>query len=374
MLNAENMFTAFINSGIEAFYGVPDSVLKEFCLYLEKNSDKIQHIICANEGNAVGLAAGYNLTTEKVPAVYMQNSGLGNAINPILSLTHKSVYNIPILFIIGWRGEPNTQDEPQHIPQGEVTKSQLDILGVPYLVIDSESDVSSTISYAVKKIKESGNSVALLVKNNIFEPIIQNSKKPSAPSLKRYQALNTLLDLSNEDIVITSTGKISREVCELRNQRKEAQRDFLVVGSMGHTSSVALSIALNKTSRRIICIEGDGSALMHLGAIPTIAENRPKNFIHIILNNHAHESVGGQPTAAQDFNFTELAKTSGYEMQLTASTIEEIYTCWNQIVQTQGPCMLEIKVECGSMKGLGRPSNTPIECKNNFMNFLKNEK
>lgn len=367
MIDPKAFYAKLQDAGISLFTGVPDSLLKDFCAYVDDNAAAGSHIIAANEGNAVAIAAGYHLTTGKCAAVYMQNSGLGNTINPLTSLTDPQVYRIPALLIIGWRGEPNVKDEPQHVKQGAITPQQLDLLGIPYWILDSESDVDDILSKAIPMLNQSSSPVAFLVRKDAFSKYKSQRKSSSPSSLKREQALRCLMELAGDALVISTTGKTSREVFELRVERGESQRDFLTVGGMGHTSSIALGAALGNPNKQVLCIDGDGSALMHLGALPIIGDVAPINLVHVLLNNAAHESVGGQPTVGGSVSFKDIALASGYAYYQCAHDEASIRDIWRIIQDLQGPGMLEVKITTGSRDDLGRPTSTPEENKLAFM-------
>nr|WP_216819594.1 phosphonopyruvate decarboxylase [Paenalcaligenes hominis] len=280
--------------GMDFYVGVPDSLLKSFCAYLQDHVAPKNHIITANEGNAIGMAVGHYLATFAPAVVYMQNSGLGNTINPLASLADKEVYQIPMLLVIGWRGEPGIKDEPQHIKQGRITPEQLSLLEIPYLIVDEESEEDQVARWAVEQLITTQAPVALLIRSGSFTDYKSQARHAlEGLTLLREQALSTLLDLTAGAAIVATTGKTSRELFELRAKRLEAQRDFLTVGGMGHTASIALGIALAKPNQQVVCIDGDGSLLMHLGAMPIIGSLSPCNFIHVLLNNAAHDSVGG---------------------------------------------------------------------------------
>ena len=299
-----------INSG-EFFAGVPDSQLKPLCNYLTASYGICQeHIIAANEGNAVALAAGYHLATGKVPVVYMQNSGIGNTVNPIASLLNDKVYGIPCIFVIGWRGEPGLKDEPQHIFQGEVTIKLLEDMDIKTIVISkdtTENDINKEIE-SCEGLLNKGKSIAFVIRKGalVFDEKV-NYKNEN--NLLREDIIKEITKVSGEDIIVSTTGKASRELFEIREGNKQSHKyDFLTVGSMGHSSSIALSIALNKPNNRIWCIDGDGAALMHMGAMAVIGANSPNNLIHIVINNSAHETVGGMPTVSDKTNFLKIAE------------------------------------------------------------------
>jgi phosphonopyruvate decarboxylase len=298
----------------------------------------------------------------------MQNSGLGNAINPLVSLTAPDVYCLPVLLIIGWRGEPGAKDEPQHARQGRITTRQLELLEIPYVVLDKDSDPSWTVNKVIKRIHHTNAPAALLVRKNTFAPYKNISRKSGLSSLTREDALTEILNLAGqESLVVSTTGKTSREVFEIRTQNRQAHRDFLTVGSMGHTASIALGVAMGNPRKRIICIDGDGSALMHLGALPVIGGVQPANLVYILLNNAAHESVGGQPTAADKLNFSAMARACGFRFYRQVNSIAGLKKNWAALSQTPGPQMIEVQICIGSRKNLGRPDRTPLENKNAFM-------
>lgn len=373
MIAPSEFFFALKQQGIHFFTGVPDSLLKSFCAYLEAHASPEEHLITANEGNAVALAAGYYLATAKPALVYMQNSGLGNAFNPLVSLTDPKVYSIPMLLMLGWRGEPGIQDEPQHLKQGEITPEQLQTLGIPYAVLEATSDWHAVLMEAVTTLIKINAPVALLIKKGVFQ---EDESRDASALLQalffREQALNQILSLcSPEDIVLSTTGKTSRELFELRLQRNEPLRDFLTVGSMGHLSSIALGLALYRPDRRVICLDGDGALLMHMGAMAVIGEHQPPNLVHVLLNNAAHESVGGQPTVAGRMDFNAIAKGCGYPFYYQAQDHKSLVDCWTQIESRRTLCLLEILIAKGSRKNLGRPTQTPAQTKEAFMSHVR---
>jgi len=367
MIAPEDFYQTLRKSGVQLFAGVPDSLLANLCAYIDDHCTAQEHVITANEGNAVALAAGYHLATGRYACVYMQNSGLGNTINPLTSLTDPEVYRIPLLMVIGWRGEPGVKDEPQHIKQGRITPAQLDLLEIPYWILDADSDLNETLAAALAQMVRSNAPVALLVRKDTFSRYSSNRTHQCNTSLTREAALRTLLELSADDLVISTTGKTSREVFELREARGDTQRDFLTVGAMGHTASIALGVALGNPDKRVVCIDGDGSLLMHLGALPIIGSLKPANLIHVLLNNGAHESVGGQPTVARSLDFHAIAIACGYADYQQASTTDEIEQAWGSLHRSTGPALLEITIAIGSRDDLGRPTSTPEENKQAFM-------
>lgn len=365
---------AFID-GLQAcdmdfFTGVPDSLLKEFCACLSERIEADRHVIAANEGNAVAMASGYHMATGRCAVVYLQNSGLGNTINPLTSIADSEVYQIPMLLVVGWRGEPGVKDEPQHVKQGRITPAQLELLEIPYQVVDAGSDAQMLLAWARDQVDRTGAPVALLVRSGTFASYQGGRKPPMASTLRREEALATLLELAGDAAIVSTTGKTSREVFELRMRYGQVQRDFLTVGGMGHTASIALGVALGRPDRPVVCIDGDGSVLMHMGALPIIGSVAPPRFMHVLLNNGAHESVGGQPTVALGTDFRAIALASGYRAYEQASCVEELRAAWARLAGQAGPLLLEVRIGTGSRADLGRPTSTPRENKQAFMQWV----
>ncbi|MBR5970010.1 MAG: phosphonopyruvate decarboxylase [Lachnospiraceae bacterium] len=366
---------AFLDlTGASFFTGVPDSLLRPFCDCLcdRFGINSTQHVVAANEGNAVGIAAGYHLATGAVPLVYLQNSGEGNIINPLASLLHEKVYAIPCIFVIGWRGEPGVHDEPQHVFQGEVTCQLLETMGVACKVIGKET-TEAEVKEAMQSFRQplsAGKQVAFVVRKDALWYENKRTFQNDA-TLGREEAIREIVAVSGEDPVVCTTGKASRELFEIRKALGQSHaRDFLTVGSMGHASSIALGIALQKPEKTVWCIDGDGAVLMHLGALPVIGELRVKNLRHIMVNNGAHESVGGMPTAAGNRAFDRVAKECGYVWAETVSDPEALRNALSRMREADGPAFLEIRCSLGARKDLGRPDTTPQENKAAFMEAL----
>jgi len=359
---------------ISFFSGVPDSLLKEFCLCLDERMTKKQHIIAPNEGNAIALAAGHYLATGDLPMVYMQNSGIGNAVNPLLSLCDSDVYSIPLIMMVGWRGEPGVKDEPQHIKQGKIQIELLEALGLPYEILSkSDKEYVEKINRLVEISKTEKRPTILLIKKGTFEKFKTDKKKPEIQKMTREEALEIILENVGEDtIIVSTTGKTSREIFEIRKKNGQLHhQDFLTVGSMGHCSSIALGIAFAKPNREVLCIDGDGAMLMHLGALTTIASQKPKNFHHILMNNEVHESVGGQDTAAKNIDLSLMVASTQTIQTFKAQTDSELKSKLGDFMMPNGPNFLEVKIKPGSREDLGRPTISPKDNKNDFMNFLK---
>ena len=359
--------------GFDFFTGVPDSLLKDFCGYIADTHPNDKHIIAANEGTAVSIAAGYHMATRKFPLVYLQNSGIGNTINPLLSLVHPKVYKIPMLLLIGWRGEPGKKDEPQHLVQGKVMNSLLTDVGISYEVLpDYEEGAAAALDLALFHMKNRGSPYAFLVRRQCFVKYdIKKSVNSDFP-LSREQAIEHLIDkLGKYDVAVGTTGFPSRELYEMRIKKNMSiQQDFYCVGSMGHASSIAMGIAIAKPSKKVYCFDGDGAFLMHMGAAAQIGARNVKNFRHILLNNGSHDSVGGQPTIGFDVNFSKVAEACGYKYVACVSTKEEIDAAFEAMDKVDGAGFLEIKLRRKTRKDLGRPKSEPKDNKDLFMQFL----
>ena len=361
--------------GSDFYTGVPDSQLKALCNYLVNTygRDSRHHIIAANEGNCAAIAAGYHLATGKVPVVYLQNSGEGTIINPAASLLNSRVYAIPVIFIVGWRGEPGVHDEPQHIYQGKVTVKLLEDMGIATFILGkdtSEQEVEERME-EFKAILASGKDVAFIIrKGALFYDEKVDYKNSYA--MVREEVIKHLIDIAGEDPVISTTGKASRELFEARAANGQSHKyDFLTIGSMGHSSSIALGIALHKTERRIWCIDGDGAALMHMGAIAVIGANQPDNLIHVVINNEAHETVGGMPTVADKIDFTAIAKACNYPYAVSVHGYEELDRALETVKKNRQLSMIEVKCGIGARDDLGRPTMTALDNKAGFMAYLR---
>eukprot|EP01135_Chromosphaera_perkinsii_P010635 Nk52_evm35s2192 gene=Nk52_evmTU35s2192 len=376
-LDPAEFYGAIKRNNIDFFTGVPDSLLKDFCAYVTSNTPSNKHVITANEGNAIALAAGHHFATGKSACVYLQNSGLGNIINPLMSLAAPEVYSVPMLMLIGWRGEPGKKDEPQHLVQGQATPALLASLNIPFQVLpDFQEGAEKVLRTAAEYMEQNQGPYAILVRRQTFVPYKLPAEEPKF-ELNREGALKLVVDsLGQRDVVVGTTGMLSRELFEYRVARKDGhEKDFLTVGSMGHASSIALGIALEKPNRKVYCLDGDGAMLMHMGASATVAHLEQENFKHVLINNGAHDSVGGQPTNAltDTFSFTKIAEGMGYKWTETASSTEEIKEKLAALQSAEGPAMLEIFVNRGGRKDLGRPTRTPIQNKEDFMTFLADD-
>ena len=361
--------------GAEFYAGVPDSLLRPLCDYLMDafGTDPRRHMIAANEGNAAALAAGYHLATGKVPVVYLQNSGEGNLVNPAASLLHRQVYGIPVIFVVGWRGEPGVHDEPQHVYQGAITLKLLEDLGIPAFVIGPETgdeEVREAMA-GFRPLLAEGRDAAFVIRKG---GLTYGEKRTyrNGYGLRREEAIRQIARAAGGDPIVSTTGKASRELFEIREALKQDHsRDFLTVGSMGHASSIALGVALHRPQERVWCLDGDGALLMHMGAMAAIGQGRPRNLIHIVLNNAAHESVGGLPTAAGGLDIPAIARACGYPCALTAETAGALDEALREAKARQDLCLMEVKCAIGARPDLGRPTTTPQENKRAFMERLQ---
>jgi len=381
-LTAPQLYDGMVKRGIDTFYGVPDSLLKDFAMYVSDRhaTEEVEkHIIAANEATAVGLAAGHFMATGSPSCVYLQNSGLGNIVNPVMSMAHQEIYGIPMLLLIGWRGEPGVKDEPQHTFMGAQSEAVLDSMKVPHTVLpDNLEDAEACLDEVSEYMTANQAPFAVLVRKGTFEKYkLQANLVPAGPTMSRENAIKAVADaLGNQVAIVSATGMPSRELYEHRVEQFGVEgatgRDFLTVGSMGCCSSIAMGLAFGAPGKQIVCLDGDGGTIMHAGALITAGQKGPKNFKHVIVNNGAHDSVGGQPTYAFDFELTEVAQSAGYKGVKVVSTPEEIKAGCEWLLQEEGPVLLEVRTTTGSRSDLGRPKSTPQENKTAFMKFVAN--
>ena len=374
MITPKFFYDTLASNGINFYAGVPDSLLKNLCAYITDHADAAHNIIAANEGGAMGLAAGHYLATGQIPVVYMQNSGQGNIINPLASLTDKDVYNIPVLLVIGWRGKPGVHDEPQHVKQGKVTTGLLNVMGIDYTVLSKEEDkAEAQIKKAVEYMQSTKECYALVIEKDTFDAYTLQNVEKNDLTMSREEAIQTVAAaLGEKDAIVSTTGMISRELFEYRTKMNQGhERDFLTVGSMGHASQIALGIALEKQDRKIWCFDGDGASIMHMGSMAIVAQKAPKNYVHVVFNNGAHDSVGGQPTVGLQIDLPAIAMAVGYKHVYGCNTKDYLVELLETIKKEDGPILLQVCVKKGNRKDLGRPTTTPIQNKEALMEFLK---
>ena len=376
MISPKYFYDSLIANGTDFFAGVPDSLLKNFCAYITDNAPADKHIISANEGSATALATGYHFATGKIPLIYMQNSGEGNMINPLLSIVDPDVYSVPMMIVIGWRGEPGVHDEPQHVKQGKVTCDLLDAMKIPYSILGADNCnkcLDKALAKAYEYIKANNAPYALVIKKGTFEDYALQNKTTVEADMSREEAIEKIMLSAPETAAfVSTTGMASRELYELRDKHGQGHsKDFLTVGGMGHASQIALSIAMQKKDRLIYCIDGDGASIMQMGGMATIGTRNPSNMVHIVLNNGAHDSVGGQPTVGRQIDLCGIAKACGYGNVVKASTKEELDAILKDKNTFDKLTFIEVLVRKGARKDLGRPKTTPQENKKAMMEFLK---
>jgi len=375
MIDPEKLYGFLKEKGVSFFSGVPDSLLKYFLKYLQDHSESDSHIITANEGLAIGLASGYHFATGKLPLVYLQNSGLGNIINPVTSLADAEMYSVPLLLMIGWRGRPGHQDEPQHTKMGKITVSVLDVLGIPNFILESDEQTSfNNISLAIKEAVVNQKPVAILVPEGIFEQYNGKKEIDNYSLLREGVIKNLLSHLNGNEIVVCTTGKIGREFYEQNIAAgTKINKYMLSAGAMGHANHIALGLKL-ASDEKVIILDGDGAILMHMGSLPVIAHLAENNFIHIVLNNGSHESVGGQPTEGFFADFSAIAASSGYNNVLSISSEEELAHWLTNGLNESKTQFVEIKTSRVSRNDLIRPAGSPLQWKENLMSAIKQKK
>ena len=372
-MNPQEVWEIFQKKSLYFFTGVPDSTFKSWMSFLDDMHGKgLQNIIAANECEALAIASGYHLATKKYGIVYMQNSGLGKTVNPITSLADPEVYSIPLLLLVGWRGEPGKKDEPQHKKMGRITIPLLDTLEIPHTIFpDNPKDLEKELSKALTYIKENNSPFAFIIKKNTLDPYKSKKTMNVQSNFSREEVIQTIVSqLDGDEVIISTTGKTSRELFETRISRQEEPRDFYTVGSMGCASSIGLGIALNSKKRTII-FDGDGAMIMQMGSLATIGHYKPTNYYHILFDNNVHDSTGGQPTVSDTMKIEKLAEACGYSSILTISDKKKLSETMNQVFLKPGPTMIIIKVKPGARVDLGRPTTSPIENKKYFMKYLE---
>ena len=374
MIRPSYFYNLLIKNGTDFFAGVPDSLLKNFCAYITDTAPAEKHIISANEGSATALACGYHFATGKIPLIYMQNSGEGNMVNPMLSIADKDVYSVPMLIVIGWRGEPGVHDEPQHVKQGKVTCDLLDAMKIPYEILsENEDDLPAQFEKAYNYIKENNAQYAFVIRKGTFDEYKLQNNIPVEGKMTREQAIEKImLSADSTTTFVSTTGMASRELYELRDKYNQGhEKDFLTVGGMGHASQIALSIAMQKKDHQVYCLDGDGASIMQMGGMATIGSCKPSNYVHFVLNNGAHDSVGGQPTVGREVDFCEIAEGCGYENVVKVTTPEELDAVLGDVETKEKLTFVEVLVTKGARKDLGRPKSTPVENKKALMEFLR---
>lgn len=375
-MDANVLLSACHEAGIGFYTGVPDSQLKGLCdtLYARYGTSGKEHIVAANEGNAIGLCAGHYLATGRPALCYMQNSGLGNAVNPLASLMDGQVYGLPCLLVIGWRGEPSVHDEPQHVKQGEITLGQLELMGIPYFILDKDMDEAAFLAgfTTLQSAMAEGKVAAMVVRKGALSCSAKPDYRNDRQMTRETAAEVIVREAGERDIFVSTTGKLSRELFEIRERLGQGhEKDFLTVGSMGHASMIALAIALEKPDRRVWCLDGDGAALMHLGALPVIARRSPANMIHVVINNAAHETVGGMPVCEGALDVSAMAQAAGYPTILRADSPQTLADALKSAQNCGQLSLVEVMCANGARADLGRPTTTPQQNRDALMTFIR---
>jgi len=379
MIDLQRVYSALKNAGVEFISGVPDTLLNDFCLGLESHWSKDQHVLAANEGNAIALASGYHLATNTVPLVYMQNSGMGNTLNPLISLTDKSVYSMPMVILIGWRGEPGSGDWPQHQRQGELSPVLLEFLEIPFKILDeNEASSLTSIEWAVREARKLNQPTALLVKKNVLAKKEKSRFDESGQiyTLSRENAIKEIINqVPNDALFVASTGRITRELHAIRELLGQSHEyDFLNVGAMGHAVSIAAGIATAQPNKTVVCLDGDAAAMMHMGSMPITANLELSNLLHIVLNNGVHESVGGQQSVAFSANLTGIGRNSGYEtIDEFVASLDKLKQGLETLQKATKPAFLEVRIKKGMRVDMPILKADTIELKDLFISSITKE-
>ncbi len=379
MIDMRRFHECLQNAGVEFFAGVPDTLLNDFCRYVETELPREKHVIAANEGNAIALATGYHLATGTVPVVYMQNSGIGNSVNPLCSLTNKEVYAIPMVLIIGWRGDPAVNDHVHHQKQGDLTPVLMEDMEIPHKILDDNTEKALEYAqWAVDTAKKQSTPTALIVKKGVLAKLVKDPFDSTNETLEmsRENAIEVVIkNVPNDAICVASTGRATRELYALRDLRgEEHDRDFLNIGAMGHASSIAAGMALAHPKRQVVCLDGDSAAIMHMGALTTIGVLGLPNFLHVVLNNGVHESVGCQLSAGFRANLTGIAENAGYRtIGKAVETGRELRDAIEKLLQDDGPAFIDVHIRKGIRSDLPKLRFSHIEAKEKLMLAMKNQ-
>jgi phosphonopyruvate decarboxylase len=372
-MDCKDLWGIFQSHEVEFFTGVPDSTFKDWMVFLEKeHGNQLTNVIACNECEAIAIALGYHLATRKIGVVYMQNAGEGKTVNPLTSLCDPEVYSIPMLLMIGWRGQPDEVDEPQHAKMGKITHKLLDLMNIPHRNLSPDPKESKQIIHSLlEEAKAKQQPVAVIVPRSTIDDQNYSQKITTKYPLSRETAIENIMNnLSGTEVIISTTGKTSRELFEYRTTRKQTPHDFYTVGGMGCASSIALGVALQTPEKKIVVFDGDGALLMQMGTLATIGHYQPANLYHVLFDNEGHDSTGGQPTVSESSSFTQIAHAGGYRTVKEVNTQDELVEELTNMFTSEGPYFLSIKVNQGSRKDLGRPTTRPIENKQAFMKHI----
>jgi phosphonopyruvate decarboxylase len=374
MLSPEKLVRWLAENGVTFATGIPDSVLGGLCWELMKETSGINHVIACNEAAAVATAIGWHIGTNSIPLVYLQNSGLGSAVNPLASLAAGEVFHVPVLLLIGWRGKPGRLDEPQHRLMGSATVPILNCLGIPVDELPPDEEIAhDAITKIFGEIRVTGESRALVVEMGTIGP------SESIPWSRYHAGLWTGAEalrhlcrrMPKDDLCVSTVGLVSRLLAAYRSgHRQEPANDLLAVGGLGLVSQLALGLALATPTRRIWCFDGDGSLLMHLGALTSVGASKPKNFVHVLFNNGIHESVGGLPSANQDTAFLQISRACGYKWDASAANAADLDILDHWLQDRDGPYFLELRVSRNVDLEVGRPRTSPRANKDMVMKCM----
>ncbi|MHA1448456.1 MAG: phosphonopyruvate decarboxylase [Candidatus Hodarchaeales archaeon] len=372
-MKCTELWEIFRKLELDFFTGVPDSTFKDWMTFLDKmHGEGLTNIIACNECEAIAIATGYHLATGNLGIVYMQNAGEGKIVNPITSLCDPEVYSIPVFLLIGWRGEPGKKDEPQHRKMGKITLSMLEILDIPHEILPDDSNKAETVIRKLKQISlEDSKPVALIIKRGIINEPVSIREQESPYRMSREEAIKIIMDnLTGKEMIVSTTGKTSRELYEYRMSENQQPRDFYTVGGMGCASAIAFGMTIRNSDRKVLIFDGDGAVLMQMGSLATIGHYSPKNLVHIVFDNSSHDSTGGQPTVSNTADFSKVALACGYKEAKIISIADELAQTIQKLTSTSGPVIIVVKVKKGARADLGRPKTTPIENKKAVMKFL----
>ena len=363
MIKTEEFISFLTKKKINFFCGVPDSTLNSFLNALSIKKKK--NVIAPNEGGAVALAMGYYLKTKKIPLVYMQNLGLGNATDPLTSLCAPEVYSIPMVLLIGWRGNPHMKDEPQHLVTGKNTLNILKLFKIKTVIIRSNKSFKS-IGKIINHSQKFKKIVAIVVPPGIFSKLSVKVKKSNLP-IRSNVIEKILRSVKKNTRIISTIGFSSREFFQVKKEKKiKNGKLFLMVGGMGHASATSLGVHLNSGKNEVICVDGDGAFLMHMGNVATAGVYAKKNFKYILFDNNAHESTGVQPTISNKINFKKIASGFGFKKVYELKTKKDVENKLSKIMKLTQPTFIRIVVATGTFKKLERPKDL-YEIKDKFM-------
>jgi phosphonopyruvate decarboxylase len=376
MITADDFITEAGRAGFDFYTGVPCSFLTPLINGV-LSSPSVAYVGAASEGEAVAIASGAWLAGRQA-VVMCQNSGLGNAVNPLTSLN--APFRIPTLFLTTWRGEPGIPDEPQHEVMGRITQDLISLMGLEQAPFPASRDVlAPALGHAVARMAATQLPFAFVVrKDDVAEAALEQAPRPlpspgqradfsfAGPRPSRAEALDRFLQIvPQEAAVIATTGKCGRELFTLADRPQHLYQ----VGSMGGASGMGLGVALNNP-RPVVVLDGDGAALMKLGTFATIGAYAPGNLVHVLLDNGVHDSTGGQATVSASVDFAGIALACGYRYAASCATVEGFEKAFRGALTGGGPALIHLRIAPGSMTKLGRPTIKPADVARRFKDFL----